>query len=117
MYGETPDMTGGFGQKGVDAFAQFLEQGGTLIAANSAVSFPIEFGFAHTVDNSDRTSDFYAPRPILQTKILQPESQIFYGYGDTNLAGEVPGRAAAPRRRGRPGKRPRASTSAATTRC
>ena len=25
MYGETPDMSGGFGQEGVDEFAKFLE--------------------------------------------------------------------------------------------
>ena len=31
MYGETPDMSGGFGQAGVDAFEKFLEGGGTLI--------------------------------------------------------------------------------------
>ena len=36
MYGETPDMSGGFGQDGVDAFAKFLEAGGTLIAAGAA---------------------------------------------------------------------------------
>ena len=50
MYGETPDMSGGFGQDGVDAFAKFLEGGGTLIAAAAAARFPIEFGWAHTVD-------------------------------------------------------------------
>ncbi len=46
MYGETPDMSGGFGQEGVDAFEKFLEAGGTLITTLSAVRFPIEFGFA-----------------------------------------------------------------------
>ncbi len=44
MYGETPDMSGGFGQEGVDAFAKFLEGGGTLIAAAGAARFPIELG-------------------------------------------------------------------------
>ena len=40
MYGETPDMSGGFGQEGVDAFAKFLEAGGTLITAGQAVALP-----------------------------------------------------------------------------
>ena len=50
MYGETPDMSGGFGQPGVDAFEKFLEGGGTLITTLQAVRFPIEFGFAQSVD-------------------------------------------------------------------
>ncbi len=62
MYGETPDMSGGFGQEGVDAFGAFLEAGGTLIAAGPAARFPIDFGWAHTVDTDDgKRSDGAAP--------------------------------------------------------
>jgi hypothetical protein len=86
MYGESPDISGGMGEAGVAEFQKFLEGGGTLIATNTAVSFPIEFGFAHTVDGSDRTtSQFYAPRPIVQTEIVHPEHPVFYGYSDTKL--------------------------------
>jgi hypothetical protein len=87
MYGSTPDITGGMGQSGVDEFAKFLEGGGTLIAANSAVNFATEFGFAHTVDAStDRTTPgFYAPRPIVQTEITRLDHPVFYGYSDKNL--------------------------------
>jgi hypothetical protein len=50
------------------------------------VSFPIEFGFAHTVDNSDRNAQgFYAPRPIVETEILRPDHPVFYGYTDKIL--------------------------------
>jgi hypothetical protein len=45
MYGETDDITGGFGQAGVDAIAAFLEAGGTLIAIGESARLPIEFGW------------------------------------------------------------------------
>ena len=56
MYGESPDITGGMGGEGVDAFAQFLNAGGTLIAMGDAVRFPTDFGFARSVDASASTS-------------------------------------------------------------
>ena len=52
MYGESPDITGGMGGEGVDAFAKFLDGGGTLIAMGNAVRFPTELGLARTVDAS-----------------------------------------------------------------
>ena len=52
MYGESPDITGGMGGEGVDAFAKFLDAGGTLIAMGDAVRFPTDFGLARTVDAS-----------------------------------------------------------------
>jgi len=87
MYGSSPDISGGMGQKAVDEFAKFLDQGGTLITAGQAVSFATEFGFAHTIDSwSDRTSqNFYAPRPIIESEIVRPEHPVFYGYADKML--------------------------------
>ncbi len=84
MYGETPDMSGGFGQPGVDAFAKFLEGGGTLIAAGPAVRFPIEFGWAHTVD-AEQISGVTAQRPIVQAEVARLDYPIFYGYTDKSL--------------------------------
>jgi hypothetical protein len=81
MYGESPDITGGMGGEGVDAFAKFLDGGGTLIAMGNAVRFPTELGLARTVDAAGNTSDqFYAPRPIVNAEIVRPEHPIFYGY-------------------------------------
>jgi hypothetical protein len=86
QYGSSPDITGGMGQQGVDEFAKFLEGGGTLIAASTSVNFPIEFGFAGTVDSTDRTTTgFYAPRPIIETEILRLDHPVFYGYADKML--------------------------------
>jgi hypothetical protein len=81
MYGESPDITGGMGGEGVDAFAKFLEAGGTLICTGDAVHFPTELGFARTVDASQNTSNaFYAPRPLVNAEIVKPDHPVFYGY-------------------------------------
>jgi Zinc carboxypeptidase len=81
-YGETADMTGGFGQTGVEAFEEFLEAGGTLITTLNAVRFPIEFGFAHTVDTESPTG-LNAQKPLIQARISRPDHPVFYGYADT----------------------------------
>lgn len=80
MYGETADMTGGFRQKGVDAFASFLEGGGTLIAVGDAARLPIDFGWAGTVEKSP-VAGLTSQRPLVQGEILRPEHPVFYGYG------------------------------------
>ncbi|MFN0178342.1 MAG: M14 family zinc carboxypeptidase [Gemmatimonadales bacterium] len=79
MYGESADITGGFGQPGVDAFAAFLEAGGTLIAVGDAARLPIEFGLAGTVDKVT-VPGLSAQRPLVQGEITRPEHPVFYGY-------------------------------------
>jgi len=86
MYGESPDISGGMGGEGVDAFAKFLDAGGTLITMGDASRFPAELGLARTVDVSASTSNnFYAPRPIVNTEILRLDHPVFYGYSDKAL--------------------------------
>jgi hypothetical protein len=80
-YGSSPDITGGMGGDGVEAFAKFLEGGGTLICTGGAVQFPTELGMARTVDASGQTtSAFYAPRPLINAEVVKPEHPVFYGY-------------------------------------
>jgi hypothetical protein len=79
MYGESDDISGGFGQVGVDAFGKFLEQGGTLITALQSVRFPIEFGFAHTIDTENPTG-VNAQKPLVMAEIVKSNSPVFYGY-------------------------------------
>src|SRR5205085_2107161 len=80
-YGSSPDISGGMGGDGVEAFAKFLEGGGTLICTGNAVRFPAEFGLARTVDASASTTNaFYAPRPLINAEIVKPEHPVFYGY-------------------------------------
>jgi hypothetical protein len=79
MYGETPDTSGGFGEAGVRAVQQFFEAGGTLIAAGGAVRFPIEFGFARSVD-TESVQGLNAQKPLVQAEILKRDHPVFYGY-------------------------------------
>src|SRR5579864_1410931 len=88
MYGESPDTTGGFGQPGVEAFNQFLLGGGTLIAAAASTSFPIDFGFAHSIETEPipacrgtvTTNCVTEQKPLVEAKIVKTDSPIFYGY-------------------------------------
>jgi Zinc carboxypeptidase len=83
MYGESPDITGGMGGEGVDAFAKFLDAGGTLVTMGTASRFPADLGLARTVDASGTTSaNFYAPRPLVNAEVLRLDHPVFYGYTD-----------------------------------
>jgi hypothetical protein len=84
MYGETADMTGGFGQEGVAAFERFLEEGGTLITTLNAVRFPIEFGFARTID-TESPQGINAQKPLLQATIKRLDHPVFYGQSDATF--------------------------------
>ena len=79
MYGSSPDISGGFGQAGVDAIDAFLDGGGTLITTLQAVRFPIEFGLAHTVDTESPTG-VNAQKPLIQAEISRADHPVFYGY-------------------------------------
>jgi hypothetical protein len=81
MYGETPDMSGGFGPLGVAAFTKFLEAGGTIIAAHTAVRFPIVFGFAKAID-SEPISGINAQRPLVEAEIVRSDHPVFYGFAN-----------------------------------
>jgi len=81
MYGSTPDMSGGFGQTGVEAINKFLDQGGTLITALQSVRYPIEFGLARSVD-TESPAGVVAQKPLIQAEIKRTDSPVFYGYGD-----------------------------------
>ena len=61
MCGESPDITGGMGGEGVDAFAKFLDAGGTLVAMGNAVRFPTDIGFAHRRGRGRRRTTSAAP--------------------------------------------------------
>ena len=84
VYGSTADVTGGFGDEGVKAFEQFLENGGTLIAAHNAIRFPIEFGLARTVD-VEQITGLNAQRPLVEATISRPDHPTFYGYQRTTI--------------------------------
>ncbi len=84
MYGETDDMSGGFGQAGVDAFADFLQKGGTLIAIGESARLPIEFGWAGTVDKTT-VPGLTSQRPLVEAEITKPEHPVFYGFSNKKM--------------------------------
>jgi hypothetical protein len=80
VYGETPDMTGGFGAAGVDAINKFLDGGGTLITTLQSVRYPIEFGLARSIETENAVG-VNAQKPLITAEIMRPEHPVFYGYG------------------------------------
>ena len=84
MYGESPDVTGGFGQAGVDAIAAFLEAGGTLIATGDATLLPIQFGWAGTVERTP-VPNLVTQRPLITAEIVKTDHPVFYGYAGKTI--------------------------------
>jgi hypothetical protein len=80
VYGESDDITGGMGLQGVAELEKFVKEGGLLVTLGAASYFPAEFGLTPRVDAARTTQQFYAPGPIIEAEILQPEHPIFYGY-------------------------------------
>jgi hypothetical protein len=78
-YGQTDDMSGGFGELGVKEFEKFLESGGTLVTTLNAVRFPIEFGFARSVD-LETPPNVNAQKPLVEAEIVKSEHPVFYGF-------------------------------------
>ncbi|MGE0881967.1 MAG: M14 family zinc carboxypeptidase [Blastocatellales bacterium] len=85
MYGESEDITGGMGLAGVAEFERFVNAGGLLVTLGQASFFPAEFGLTRTIDAGRTSPQFYAPGPIVEAEVLQPESPIFYGYAKKTL--------------------------------
>ena len=85
MYGQSEDIRGGMGLEGVLEFQRFLQQGGLLITLGTASYFPPDFGLVADVNASRPSSQFYAPRPIVEAEILKREHPIFYGYTKTTI--------------------------------
>ncbi|HEU5457741.1 MAG TPA: M14 family zinc carboxypeptidase, partial [Terracidiphilus sp.] len=79
-YGSSPDITGGMGARGVEAFQQFVESGGTLVTLGASSSFAPEFGFTPTIAAGSPSGKFYAPGPIVQADVVHSACPIFYGY-------------------------------------
>jgi len=85
MYGSAEDITGGMGLEGVLELQRFVEGGGLLLTLGSATWLPPEFGLVRDINASSTSSQFYAPRPIVEAEILRPEHPIFYGYTEKTL--------------------------------
>ncbi len=85
-YGSSPDITGGMGAVGVAELQKFVDGGGLLVTLGASSAFPPEYGLTPTIDTSVPAGKFYAPGPIIDADIVQPENPIFYGYSDKTIA-------------------------------
>ena len=66
MYGESDDITGGMGIKGVEEFQKFVDEGGVLVTLGTASFFPPEFGLTRKVDASRPNGAVLRARPDRQ---------------------------------------------------
>ncbi len=80
MYGESDDISGGMGLPGVGELDKFVNAGGTLITLGASSFLPADFGITRTVQAARTTAAFYAPGPIVEAEITNPNHPIFYGY-------------------------------------
>jgi hypothetical protein len=79
-YGESEDITGGMGAKGVEEFQEFVNKGGVLVTLGNSSAFPPDYGITPRIDEGTTTPKFYAPGPIIEAEIVKPNDPIFYGY-------------------------------------
>ncbi|MFH1574549.1 MAG: M14 family zinc carboxypeptidase, partial [Acidobacteriota bacterium] len=79
-YGESEDIRGGMGLEGLLELQKFVQDGGVIITLGTASFLPADFGLTRSVNAARPSSQFYAPGPIVEAEILQPDHPIFYGY-------------------------------------
>jgi hypothetical protein len=84
-YGSSDDITGGMGVAGVAEIQKFTEQGGLLVTLGTSSFLPADLGITPKIDASTTSAKVYAPGPIVEAEITQPDSPIFYGYTDQTI--------------------------------
>jgi hypothetical protein len=82
-----PELVGGIGEAGVAALQGFVEQGGTLVALDSASMLPVtRFGLpVENVVGLAGTGEFYGPGSILRTEV-DADHPIGYGSPERGVA-------------------------------
>ena len=71
-----------WGWPGSAELDKFVNEGGVLITLGAASYFAPQTFITKTVDAAPATAAFYAPGPIVEAEILQPNHPMFYGYTD-----------------------------------
>jgi hypothetical protein len=85
-YGSSEDITGGMGAEGVAEMQKFTEAGGVLVTLGTSSFMPADMGIVAKVDASAASAKVYAPGPIVDADITQPNNPIFYGYTTPTVA-------------------------------
>ena len=68
------------GLPGVGELDKFVNAGGVLITLGASSFLAPDFGITRTVQAARTTAAFYAPGPIVEAEITNPDHPIFYGY-------------------------------------
>jgi Zinc carboxypeptidase len=79
---ETDDMRPGLGWSGLQNLQKFVKDGGLFIGVDDTADFAINLGFTAGV-NTSRSQRLRAVGAILRTKMVDSNSPIAYGYGDS----------------------------------
>jgi len=75
----SPDITGGFGYRGVANLRQFVERGGVLVTLGGASTVPLDGGFVRNVRRA-RVKNLNTPGSEIRTKFVRPDHPLAYGY-------------------------------------
>jgi hypothetical protein len=75
----SPDITGGFGYRGVANLQQFVERGGLLVTLGGASTVPLDGGFVRNVRRA-RVKSLNTPGSEIRTKFVRPDHPLAYGY-------------------------------------
>lgn len=85
MYGESDNICGGMGLAGMMELEKFLAEGGRLITLGGSSALPAEYGLTPKIDAGRTSGAFYAPGPIVEAEIQQPNHPLFYGYSGKTI--------------------------------
>ncbi len=82
-----PEYVGGLGPVGVDALARFVEDGGTLVALDSACEFVMQHLYlpVRSVVSGLKNDEFYCPGSLLRI-LVDPEHPLGYGLRRNQVA-------------------------------
>jgi hypothetical protein len=75
----SPDITGGFGYRGVANLQQFVERGGVLVTLGGSSTVPLDGGFVRNVRRA-RVKNLNTPGSEIRTKFVRPDHPLSYGY-------------------------------------
>ncbi len=75
----SPDITGGFGYRGVANLRQFVERGGVLVTLGGSSTVPLDGGFVRNVRRA-RVKNLNTPGSEIRTKFVRPNHPLAYGY-------------------------------------
>ena len=78
----TDDVRPGLGWQGVSHLGAFVRQGGLLVTTADTSDLAVTYGLTQGV-SAQRGQRLNAPGTVVRSKIVDPQSPIAYGYGET----------------------------------